>query len=154
MRLANSVRRVERELHTAKMKAVRSDRVMRVRFNCPAAGQYRMVELLGTIATPAADDADARPRRDATRRITRTRIRTRISSRRRTTTGRCSALPEGVAFSAVQTIDFWPNGSAHTVGASTPIAGAGVTLQVYDVKLGTSSNKSITVNGLGKISLH
>ena len=39
MRLSNSARQVERELHTARMKAVRSDKVMRVRFNCPATGQ-------------------------------------------------------------------------------------------------------------------
>jgi len=154
MRLATSVRRVERELHTAKMKAVRSDRVIRMRFDCPAAGQYRMVELLGTIATPAADDADAR----AATRCNQTNYPypdtdTDFFSAPNHD-GPLLGLPEGVAFSAVQTIDFWPNGSAHMVGATTPIAGAGVTLQLYDVKLGTSSNKSITVNGLGKISLH
>jgi prepilin-type N-terminal cleavage/methylation domain-containing protein len=154
MKLASSLRRVERELHTAKMKAVRSDRVIRVRFNCPAAGEYRMVELLGTIASPATDDADAR----AATRCSQTNYPYPDTDTDffalPNNDGPQLALPDGIAFSAVQTIDFWPNGSAHTVGASTPIAGAGVTLQLYDVKLGPSSSKSITVNGLGKISLH
>ena len=154
MKLATSVRRVERELHTANMKAVRSDRVMRVRFNCPAAGQYRMVEVLGTIATPATDDSDAR----AATRCNQTNYPYPDADpdffSAPNNDGPLLALPTGMAFTSTQTIDFWPNGSAHTVGASTPIAGAGVTLQVYDVKLGTTSSKSITVNGLGKISLH
>ncbi len=153
MRLGTSVRRVERELHTAKMKAVRSDRVIRVRFNCPAAGQYRMVELLGTIKSPAADDGDS----SAATRCNQTNYPYPDTNpdffALPNNDGPLLGLPDGVAFSAVQTIDFWPDGTAHEVGASTPIAGAGVTLKVYDVKLGTSASKSITVNGLGKISL-
>lgn len=153
MRLSNSARQVERVLHTARMKAVRSDRVMRVRFNCPATGEYRMVELLGTVRTPATDDADSR----AT-------VRCGNASYPYPDTdpeffaapnndGPIETLLRDVAFSTVQTIDFWPDGSAHTMGATTPISGAGVTLQVYDVTNGTSVNKSITVNGLGKVTL-
>lgn len=153
MRLASSARQVERELHTAKMKAVRADRVMRVRFNCPAAGQYRMVELLGTVTVPATDDADSRAvQRCSTTTYPYPDTDTDFFAAPNND-GPPRALPTGVAFTAVQTIDFWPDGSAHTVGASTPISGAGVTLQVYDVKLGTSANKSITVNGLGKVTL-
>jgi len=153
LRLANSARQVERELHIAKMKAVRADRVMRVRFDCPAAGQYRMVELLGTITVPATDDDDSR----AAQRCSTTNYPYPDTDpdffAAPNNDGPPHALPDGVAFTAVQTIDFWPDGSAHTVGASTPISGTGVTLQVYDVKLGTSANKSITVNGLGKVTL-
>ena len=153
LRLANSARQVERELQKARMKAVRADKVMRVRFNCPAAGQYRMVELLGTIRTPATDDDDSRaavrcsnasyPYPDADPEFFAAP----------NNDGPIQTLLRDVAFSAVQTIDFWPDGSAHTVGSTVPIAGAGVTLQVYDVTYGTSVNKSITVNGLGKIAL-
>ena len=153
MRLSNSARQVERELQTARMKAVRSDKVMRVRFNCPATGQYRMVELLGTVRSPDIDDADSR----AT-------VRCGNSSYPYPDTnpeffaapnndGPIQTLLRDVAFTSVQTIDFWPDGSAHTMGATVPISGAGVTLQVYDVTHGTSVNKSITVNGLGKITL-
>ncbi len=153
MRLANAARQVERELQTARMKAVRADRVMRVRFNCPATGEYRMVELLGTVRTPATDDDDSRAA-----------VRCGNASYPYPDTdpeffaapnndGPIQTLLRDVAFSTVQTIDFWPDGTAHTMGATTPISGAGVTLQVYDLTRGTSVNKSITVNGLGKVTL-
>src|SRR5436190_23697481 len=60
IRLSANARQVERELQGARMKAVRSNRAIRVRFNCPGATQYRSVELLGTVQTPAADDDDSR----------------------------------------------------------------------------------------------
>jgi prepilin-type N-terminal cleavage/methylation domain-containing protein len=60
IRLQANARQVERELQSARMKAVRSNRAIRVRFNCPTTGQYRTVELLGTTQTPAADDDDSR----------------------------------------------------------------------------------------------
>ncbi len=153
MRLANSARQVERELQTARMKAVRADRVMRVRFNCPAVGEYRMVELLGTVRTPATDDGDSRAA-----------VRCGNASYPYPDTdpeffaapnndGPIRTLLRDVAFSNVQTIDFWPDGSAHAMGTTVPISGAGVTLQLYDVTRGTSVNKSITVNGLGKVTL-
>jgi len=153
MRLSNAARQVERQLQTARMKAVRADKVMRVRFNCPAAGQYRMVELLGTVRLPATDDDDSR-------------AATRCGNvsypfpdtdpeffAAPNNDGPIQTLLKDIAFSSVQTLDFWPDGSAHAYGVTTPLAGAGVTLRVYDVTHGTSVNKSITVNGLGKITL-
>src|SRR5688572_10037555 len=47
---------VESELQQARMKAVTTNRVIRVRFNCPAAGEFRMTELIGTPAVPDAQD--------------------------------------------------------------------------------------------------
>jgi prepilin-type N-terminal cleavage/methylation domain-containing protein len=47
-RARQALREVERELQTARMKAVATNRAMQVRFNCPAPGMYRMVEA-GTI---------------------------------------------------------------------------------------------------------
>jgi hypothetical protein len=41
----------------------------------------------------------------------------------------------------------------HAGGAGTPLPGTGITLAVYDIKRGTTVNKSITVNGLGKVTL-
>lgn len=58
MRLNQATREVERELQTARMKAVSVNRRLRVRFNCPATGQYRMVEVMGTAADTAADRCD------------------------------------------------------------------------------------------------
>ncbi len=54
MKLGQSAREVERELQTAKARAVGKGRPIRVRFNCPAMGEYRLVELIGTPAVPAA----------------------------------------------------------------------------------------------------
>jgi len=154
MRLSNAARQVERQLQTARMKAVRADKVMRVRFNCPATGQYRMVEVLGTIRTPATDDADSR----AAVRCGNTSYPFPDTDPEffaaPNNDGPIQTLLKDVAFaSSVQTLDFWPDGSAHANGATTPLPGTGVTLQVYDVTHGTSVNKSITVNGLGKITL-
>ena len=48
MRLGQSAREVERELQMAKSRAVAKGRPIRVRFNCPTAGEYRIVELIGS----------------------------------------------------------------------------------------------------------
>jgi hypothetical protein len=51
MRLSSALREVERELQTARLKSVATNRPMRVRFNCPASGQFRMVEITGDSTT-------------------------------------------------------------------------------------------------------
>ena len=57
--LGQARRIVHSELQQARMKSVTSNNVMRVRFNCPAAGQFRMLELLGTPTVPAPQDTAA-----------------------------------------------------------------------------------------------
>src|SRR6188768_4142540 len=60
MKLGQSMRTVEREMQAARLESVSANRPIRVRFNCPAAGQLRMVELIGTTSEPtAADNAAA-----------------------------------------------------------------------------------------------
>jgi len=54
--LGQAQRLVQSTLQQARLKAVTSNRIMRVRFNCPAAGQMRAVELIGTPLAPAAQD--------------------------------------------------------------------------------------------------
>ena len=54
--LGEAARQVERELQSARMTAVSANQPVRVMFNCPVAGQYRMVELIGTPGVPAAGD--------------------------------------------------------------------------------------------------
>ena len=54
--LGEAARQVERELQSARMTAVSANHPVRVMFNCPVAGQYRMVELIGTPGVPAAAD--------------------------------------------------------------------------------------------------
>src|SRR5581483_7584878 len=53
-----SLRDVERELQFARLKAVTTNRPMRVRFDCPAPGQFRVVEVIGTPAAPDPNDSD------------------------------------------------------------------------------------------------
>jgi prepilin-type N-terminal cleavage/methylation domain-containing protein len=151
LRLASATRQVERELQQARRRAVRGDRTIRVRFNCPAAGQYRMVEVLGTFNTPHVDDDDAR----AAQRCSEANypfpdVNTEYFAIPNND-GPIRTLPDGLAFSASQTIDFWPNGTAHAGGQFDPLAAA-ATLRLYDVKKGATFNREITVNGLGKIT--
>ena len=153
LRLSNATRAVERELQIARMKAVRANRVMRMRFNCPAAGEYRAVELLGTLNAPAVDDDDAR----AAARCNVTNYPFPDTDPEffaiPNNDGPVQTLPEDVTFGAAQTIDFWPDGSAHVGGSPVPLPMAGITLSMHHAKLGASADRQITVNGLGKITL-
>jgi Tfp pilus assembly protein FimT len=56
-RAKTAARAVERELQTARLKAVTTSRAMRVFLNCPVAGQLRVVEYTGVSTT---DDASNR----------------------------------------------------------------------------------------------
>jgi prepilin-type N-terminal cleavage/methylation domain-containing protein len=157
MRLSGAARQVERELQNARMKAVKSNRPMRVRFNCPSAAQYRSVELLGSPQSPAANDADS----SAATRCNPTTYPYPDNDPEffaiPNNDGPLQALPPEVSFGTVQTIEFWPNGSAHVEGSTNPwpvIATEGVSLTIYDAKHPSTMVKSITVNGLGKITLH
>ena len=55
IKLNEAARMVERELQDARLRAVKSNRALRVRTNCPATGLLRTVEVLGTGADTAAD---------------------------------------------------------------------------------------------------
>ena len=150
-RLGQSAREVERELQTAKSRAVGKGRAMRVRFNCPTAGKYRITELIGTVSVPVVADAAADrcnsliypfPAVDVNP-ITLPNL-----------DGPVRQLDSSVAFGVVQTIEFWPDGTAHYAagGAANPwplipVAGVNLTLVRRNV------TKTITVNGLGKIQI-
>ena len=53
-RARTAARAVERELQSARLKAVTSSKRMRVKLNCPVAGQLRVVEVTGVAATDNA----------------------------------------------------------------------------------------------------
>ena len=152
IRLQQSARELERELQAAKQRAVANKRPIRLRFDCPAAGQYRLVELIGSSRSPAAADDPAsvdrcRPERypfpapDAD------------PSTRPNLDGPVRRLDPTVSFGAVRTIEFWSDGTAHWdtgVGAfwaQIPVTGTTLTLTR------ASKTASITVNGLGKVQL-
>ena len=152
MRLAQGARDVERELQTARLKSVTTNRPMRVRLNCPAAGQFRMVELIGTSATP--DTADG-----TTGRCSSTTYPYPPTDRnpltRPNNDGPLRQLPTGVTFSgsASPTLEFWPDGTVHKqAAAENPWSVLPTTGTAITVTKG-STTKSVTINGLGKIQL-
>lgn len=151
IKLGDGARGVERELQTARLAAVSGNQPMRVRFDCPAAGQYRMTELIGTRGVPAAAD-------DAVDRCALTSYPYPANTDRNPLTrpnrdGPLRQLDSSVTFTSQTTIEFWPDGSAHTNSGGTnpwpPIAGTGYTITLTR----GSKTKSILVNGVGKIQL-
>jgi type II secretion system protein H len=55
-RLDGTSREVAAQIATARLQAVTTNRAMRVRLNCPAANQYRVVEVTGDAAIDSALD--------------------------------------------------------------------------------------------------
>lgn len=150
IRLGQSAREVERELQAARLKAVSSNRPIRIRFNCPSAGQYRIVELIGTPSAPDAANT-------AANRCSGTTYPYPASDTNPLTQpnhdGPVRSLAMNVSFGAAPTLEFWPDGSVHanTTGSDPwpvlSVDGTAITL----VK--RTEVKTITVNGLGKIQL-
>jgi Tfp pilus assembly protein FimT len=161
MRVGASAREVERELQTARLRAVSTNRPMRVRFNCPTAGQFRLVELIGTPTAPATDDSDSR----AAARCSTAKYpypdRNRGVFDIPNNDGDLKQLNSAVQFVAVQTIEFWPDGTARTFQGRLPWdpiptnAPISITLQKASGSAAAqlASRKSIQVNGLGKVQL-
>ena len=120
MRLGMSARDVERELQFARLKSVSTNRPMRIRFNCPVAGQFRVVELVGTPRVPLAADGAAnrcdetvypyRPTGSDANRLTRPN-----------NDGALRRLQPLATFMVFPTLEFWPDGSVHAdAGAGDP----------------------------------
>jgi Tfp pilus assembly protein FimT len=162
LRVGMSAREVERELHTARLRAVATDRAMLVRFNCPAANQYRMVELIGTPSAPAPNDANEQ----AATRCSNTAYpfpdqNTGVFDIPNND-GEVKQLDPSVQFTAATTVEFWPDGTVHVdagVGNPWPMiptnAPVSIVLQekTGSTLLKTRTQKTIQVNGLGRIAL-
>lgn len=152
MRLGMSLRDVERELQFARLKSVATNRPMRIRFDCPAAAQIRVVEVIGTSAAPDANDLDS-----VTNRCSETTYPYRPtgadSSRltRPNNDGAVRRMYEGTTFTAKQTLEFWPDGTVHTA-CQAACDTSGTKIGTVTLTLSRKSKtKNITVNGLGKI---
>jgi prepilin-type N-terminal cleavage/methylation domain-containing protein len=150
IKLGQATREVERELQTARLKAVSSKRPIRVRFNCPVAGNYRMVELIGTPTAPdAADGSNAR----CDEAVFETPANDSNPLTRPNLDGPTRRLPADVQFGVVRTVEFWPDGSVHQQSgseqpwSSVPVAGTAIAVAYGDV------TARITVNSIGKITL-
>ena len=151
IRLGQSAREVERELQQARLLAVQTNQPMRLQFDCPSPGQYRLVELIGTSSVPASGDSAVD--RCALTSYPFPADTDKIPLTRPNFDGPLRYLDPSVSFSVVTTIEFWPDGSAHTNTGGTnpwPVIGVdGTTLTLTR----SGKTKNITVNGLGKIQL-
>ena len=147
--LGQAQRSVASELQQARMKSVTTNRVMRVRFDCPVAKQFRTVELIGTSSIPVSAD-------NASNRCDDSIYPFPAADNNPVTLpnsdGALRRLDPRVSFGNVQTIEFRPTGMAYSVnpdGTSTlPLDGNGISLTVTK----GSKSKTITVNALGKIT--
>jgi hypothetical protein len=147
MRLGQAAREVERELQTARLLAVSTNRPIRVRFNCPTPGQYRMVELIGTPTLPAAADSAANRCQETVYRFPPTDSNPMTLPNH---DGPVRRLDSSVSFGATKTIEFWPDGTAHPdIGGAGPWPAGDTAISVTK----GVNVKQITVNGLGKIQL-
>ena len=143
MELTGAIRQVERELHTARLRAVSANRRMRVRLNCPDPNTFRLVEVTGVAATDlAADrcDPNSYPYPGPTD----------TSPATPTHDGPMRYLARKVDALTGPELEFSPNGTTRTMvgGVPQPIVGD-VTLSV---DMG-GETKEITVNGMGRVQL-
>jgi type II secretory pathway pseudopilin PulG len=146
--LGEAKRRIASELNYARLLAVSTNRPIRVRFNCPAAGYYRTIELVGTPSKPSVEDT-------AANRCAPSAYPSPPADQDPLTKpnhdGPPRQLDTRVTFGSVQTIEFWPDGTAHIDSAGTnpwpQIPPAGVALTVTKGAV----VETVTVNGLGKI---
>jgi prepilin-type N-terminal cleavage/methylation domain-containing protein len=150
LKLGAAARSVQSELQAARLRAVSNNRPLRVRFNCPAAGQFRIVALIGTPSAPAAADSSENR---CSPEVYPFPAANPSPLWRPNLDGPPRYLDSGVSFTSSTTIEFWADGTAHAdSGAGTPWPaivpqGVSVTLAYGD------KTRSITVNGVGKVSL-
>lgn len=141
IKLGEASRLVERELQSARLKAVSTNRALRVRPNCPATGYIRTVEVLGTAADSSADRCNQTtypfPAADQDV-ITRPNF-----------DGPVRAIPNEATVTS-ETFEFRPDGTAvQVVSGATQTIATPVTITI--TRQGKS--KSVTINGAGKIEL-
>ena len=139
IKLAEASRLVERELQSARLKAVSANRLLRVRSNCPAAGYIRTVEVVDP-----ATDSDANRCNPTTYPFPASdqNIITRPNF-----DGPVRTLPTGATVTSA-IIEFAPDGTARKVVAGVATAiDAPVTITVSR----DGKSRSVTINGAGKV---
>ena len=133
--VAAATREVAAQIRLARLQAVTANRTIRVRFNCPAAGQFRVVEVVNNAAID--DDADrcssttypypdpnpaARPDLD----------------------GPVMVLRGGITFDGVQDLDIAPTGRVTPLTGQVP-ATIGVT--------NSHETQNITISATGRVQV-
>jgi prepilin-type N-terminal cleavage/methylation domain-containing protein len=110
-RLGSAVRQVAQQVSTARLQAVNKNRRMQVRLNCPAANEFRVVEVTGVSAIDNDSDrcSDAvYPYPDLDPAV------------RPDLDGPTLALPLGVRFGAVQALEIAPRGTVTALTGALP----------------------------------
>jgi prepilin-type N-terminal cleavage/methylation domain-containing protein len=128
--LYSAQRDIAAQIRTARYSAVTGNKVMRVRFNCPSAGRYRVIEVTGnpTIDNDAARCSYPWPDFDSTNLPN--------------SDGPVVLLPDGISFSATQDV------SISTRGTITPLSGsAPATIRVTD----GSTTSQVTAATSGRV---
>jgi prepilin-type N-terminal cleavage/methylation domain-containing protein len=137
-----AVRTVERELQSARLKAVTNNTVLRVRTNCPSAGYIRTVEVVGNVTIDNATN------RCSTATYPFPAPDTEVTTRPNHD-GPARALLEGTAVTDM-VLQFAPDGTVSEVVTNVPTRIDGtVSLTVQR----NYKSKSVTINGAGKIQL-
>lgn len=147
-RATAAARLVERQLQTARLRAVTISRAMRVRFNCPIAGQLRLLELTGVATTDNASnrcDPTAYPSPGPADLL-------------RSTPANDSpviVLPAGTTVTGTTLqFEFNPTGAAYAVAANGTVTAIDIDQDVVLTVTRTNFSKTITINGLGRVRLN
>jgi len=142
----DAARLVERELQSARLKAVSTSRALRVRFNCPVAGQFRILEVTGVASVDNAInrcDPAAFPTPGPNDSLRSTP----------SLDGPVRYLPTSTSISSSSlNFEFSPKGQVYTVsgaGVATAVAG---NLVMTVTRQGWTN--TVTLNELGRIRLN
>jgi len=154
LKLGTAARDVTSELQAARLRAVSAATYMRVRFNCPAVGQYRMVERIGTpYVADTGDDLDANAAKRCDPKIYPYHAAGPDTNRvtKPNNDGVVHYLPDGfTSFTVSQTVEFWPDGSVHVLGGPPwPVAPNNISITLKR----KTSTRTITVTPLGNIQM-
>ena len=128
-------------VRTARFQAISQNRTLRVRFNCPAVGQFRIVEVVGSAIDSAGNRCDPAvyryPDTDA--------------ANRPNLDGPLQVLPRGTAFTAPDDLQI------DTSGRITPLTGCptcATAAPPASVVVGNSyANRTISISGSGQVTL-
>jgi prepilin-type N-terminal cleavage/methylation domain-containing protein len=150
-RLGMAVREMERELQVARVNAVTANRPVRVLFNCPAAGQFRRVEMLGEPGLPDARDDQLSRCNPATFPYPAPDL---DPLTRPNHDGPLHWLPNGVTMGGVGGIEFRPDGTARSddPGGTVTWSDIGVTGVSATVTKGSIS-RTVSINGMGRVHI-
>jgi Tfp pilus assembly protein FimT len=142
----DAARMVERELQTARLKAVSTSRALRVRFNCPATGQFRLLEVTGVSTVDNATnrcDPAAYPSPGPNDSLRSTP----------SLDGPVRYLPPSTSISSTAlNFEFSPKGQVYTVDTGGAVAVVAGNLVMTVTRQGWSN--TVTLNELGRIRLN